>query len=170
MTDGFCVDGFSGGASLREACSMAKQIRAEDMRWRLYAAWRWQTRGWERCMGSRADCGMFPAPHGAVCAALLARDGGECKALRERDRKVSYCSGMTGWRRWSREPAATATREWNDSALVAELPDPKLARMAFRGARGGRRDEATNASSMKANPIALTSANWRKRCGWRCEI
>jgi alcohol dehydrogenase class IV len=104
--------------------------------------------------------GMFPAPHGAVCAALLPHVmAANLRALRERELQ-SYALGryhrlavlFTG------NPHATADAgvEWVQK-LAADLPIPKL------GAYGIREEhvpdlvaKAAQASSMKANPIVLT--------------
>jgi alcohol dehydrogenase class IV len=103
---------------------------------------------------------MFPAPHGAVCAALLPHVmAANLCALRERDpqsfalkRYYRVAHLLTG------NPNATADAgvEWVQK-LVADLPVPRL------GAYGIREEhvadivaKATNASSMKANPIGLT--------------
>jgi alcohol dehydrogenase class IV len=104
--------------------------------------------------------GMFPAPHGAVCGALLphvmatnlhalrSRAPGSI-ALRRYDQVASWLTG---------NPHATADAgvEWV-LRLVAGLPIPKL------GAYGIREEhvsdivaKAGQASSMKANPVALT--------------
>jgi alcohol dehydrogenase class IV len=105
---------------------------------------------------------MFPAPHGAVCAALLPHVmAANLRALREREPR-SYALGryyrvaaeLTG------NPHATADAgvEWVRE-LAAGLPLQRL------GAYGiGEADvpgivaKAANASSMKANPIVLTPA------------
>ena len=104
--------------------------------------------------------GMFPAPHGAVCGALLPHVmAANLRALRERDAR-SYALGryhrvaaiLTG------NPHATADAgvEWVRE-LVAGLPIPTL------GTYGLREEhlpdlvaKAAKASSMKANPIVLT--------------
>jgi len=106
--------------------------------------------------------GMFSAPHGAVCAALLPHVmAANLRALREREpqsdalgRYYRVAAKLTG------NPHATADAgvEWVRE-LAAGLPLPRL------GAFGiGKEDvpeivaKAVNASSMKANPIVLTSA------------
>jgi alcohol dehydrogenase class IV len=103
---------------------------------------------------------MFPAPHGAVCAALLPHVmATNLRALRERDARSYALSRydriaitLTG------NPHATANAGvvWVHK-LVADLPIPKL------GAYGIREEhvadivaKSAKASSMKANPIALT--------------
>jgi len=104
--------------------------------------------------------GMFPAPHGAVCAVLLPHVmAANLRALRERGEKhpalarfQKIATLLTG------NPDGTADDGivWIQN-LVAALPIPKL------GAYGVREEhvadivaKAANASSMKANPIILT--------------
>jgi alcohol dehydrogenase class IV len=104
--------------------------------------------------------GSFPAPHGAVCAALLPHVmAANLRALREREPK-SFALGryyriatmLTG------NPHATADAgvEWVQK-LVAELPVPKLRNFGLREEHlADLVAKAANASSMKANPIVLT--------------
>jgi len=104
--------------------------------------------------------GMFPAPHGAVCAALLPHVmAANLRALREREpnsdalgRYDRVASLLTG------NPQATADAgvEWVQK-LVAGFPIAKL------GVYGIREEhvadivaKSASASSMKANPIVLT--------------
>jgi alcohol dehydrogenase class IV len=105
--------------------------------------------------------GSFPAPHGAVCAALLPHVmGANLRALREREpqnaallRYQKIASLLTG----DPNAAADAGVDWVQK-LVAGLPVLKL------GAFGIREEhiadlvvKAAHASSMKANPILLTT-------------
>jgi len=104
--------------------------------------------------------GMFPAPHGAVCAALLPHAMEiNIRALRARaagsDAIVRYTAiarTLTG----SADASAEDGAAWA-SSLCGELEIPGLA------AYGVRREDvpalvekAARASSMKGNPIALT--------------
>jgi alcohol dehydrogenase class IV len=105
--------------------------------------------------------GMFPAPHGAVCAVLLAH----VMAANLRAAQTRQSAGET-LRRYAEVARlltgdATATAEdgvrWV-RALVAELQIPGLR------AYGVTADDvpalaanAANASSMKANPLPLTT-------------
>jgi alcohol dehydrogenase class IV len=105
--------------------------------------------------------GMFPASHGAVCAALLPHVmATNLRALRERDpsgdalrRYNRVATLLTG----NPHAVADAGVEWVQE-LVSALPIPKL------GIYGVREEhvadivaKAANASSMKANPIVLTA-------------
>ena len=105
--------------------------------------------------------GMFPAPHGAVCAALLphvmtvnirvlcerAPDG---DALRRYGEIGRLLTGKPG-------AAAAEGARWVGE-LVAELGIPRLARYGIKRTDVGELvEKASNASSMKANPIVLTT-------------
>ena len=164
MTDSFCTEGIHRAArSLREAVFKGQNKSArEDMALAsLLGGLALATAGLGAVHGFAGPIGgMFPAPHGAICAVLLphvmaanirALRGREPDsfALRRYDRVASLLTG---------NPHATADAgvEWVQK-LVAELPVPKL------GAYGIREEhvadiaaKAANASSMKANPIALT--------------
>ncbi len=164
MTDGFCTEGIQRAArSLREAVLDGQNKSArEDMAvasllggLALANAGLGAVHGFAGSIGGR-----FPAPHGAVCAALLPHVmAANIRALRERapdsfavrryDRVAQLLTG---------NPNATADAgvEWVQK-LVSDLPVPKL------GAYGIGAEHvaeivaaAANASSMKANPIVLT--------------
>jgi len=164
MTDGFCVDGIHRVArSLREAVfnGQSKSAREDMVLASLYGGLALANAGLGAVHGFAGPIGgMFPAPHGAVCAALLPHVmAANLKALGEREPKSSalhryyrVASLVTG------NPHATADAgvEWVQK-LVADLPIPNL------GIYGIREEhvadivaKAANASSMKANPIALT--------------
>ena len=103
--------------------------------------------------------GRFPAPHGAVCAILLAPVmAANLAALRARDPQNPALGRYTEVARWlTCRPEATADEgvAWVGS-LVASLP---VARLAAYGVNPGSfaelAERAQAASSMKANPIAL---------------
>jgi alcohol dehydrogenase class IV len=103
--------------------------------------------------------GRFPAPHGAVCAALLPHvveantraleERGERGATTRFDHVARWLTGHPG-ARW---PEAV---EWL-RAQVAELAIPRLSRYGLTSADVPTLvDQASRASSMKANPIVLT--------------
>ncbi len=106
--------------------------------------------------------GMFSAPHGEICAALLP-DVMETnlRALRERvgknhvtNRYDDIARLLTG------NPNATANAgiEWIRQ-LVSDFKIPRLSHHGIKPADFAEiAKNATNASSMKANPIALTEA------------
>ena len=104
--------------------------------------------------------GEFPAPHGAVCAALLPPVmEANLRALRQRQpegeslrRYDEVARLVTG------EPAAGADRgvEWVGQ-LVGELGVPPLRQYGLRSEHvADLVEKAFKASSMKANPILLT--------------
>ncbi len=164
LTDGFCEQGiFRAARSLRECVFNGQNKSArEDMALAsLFGGLALANAGLGAVHGFAAPIGgMFSAPHGAVCAALLPHIMAvNLCALRERDSKNTalgryqkVAALLTG------NPNATpdAGVEWVQK-LVADLPIPKL------GAYGICEEhvadivaKAANASSMKANPIALT--------------
>jgi alcohol dehydrogenase class IV len=164
MTDGFCVDGLGRAArSLREAVFNGQNKSArEDMALAsLFGGLALANAGLGAVHGFAGPIGgMFPAPHGAVCAALLPHVmAANLRALREREpdsyalrRYYRVALILTG------NPHAIADLgvEWVQK-LVADLPIPKL---GVYGLREEHVDDivakAANASSMKANPIVLT--------------
>jgi len=164
MTDGFCVEGIHRAArSLREAVFNGgnKSARENMALASLFGGLALANAGLGAVHGFAGPIGgMFPAPHGAVCAALLPQVmATNLRALRERDphgealhRYDRVAVLLTG----NPHAVADAGVEWVQ-ALVSALPIAKL------GAYGIREEhvadivaQAAKASSMKANPIALT--------------
>ena len=104
--------------------------------------------------------GMFPAPHGAVCAALLAvamevnvealrRRAPESRALARHDEVARLLTG---------QPQATAADgiEWI-AALCRRFGIPRLSAYGVKAANIPLlASRAAEASSMKGNPIKLT--------------
>jgi len=165
MTDSFCNEGLQRAArSLREAVFSGQHKAArEDMAVAsLFGGLALANAGLGAVHGFAGPIGgMFPAPHGAVCAALLPHVmAANLRAMREREPE------NTALRRFDRiatlltgRPNVTADAgvEWVQK-LVADLPVPRL------GAYGIREEhvadiaaKAAQASSMKANPIVLTA-------------
>jgi alcohol dehydrogenase class IV len=106
--------------------------------------------------------GMFSAPHGEICAALLA-DVMEInlRALREREPHNDTLRRYRTVARWltgNHDATADAGVEWVRK-LVSNF---KISRLPAHGIKTGHLPEivknAMNASSMKANPIVLTQA------------
>jgi alcohol dehydrogenase class IV len=165
MTDGLCVEGIRRAArSLRVAFADGRNKSArEDMAVAsLHGGLALANAGLGAVHGFAGPIGgSFPAPHGAICAALLPHVmAANIRALRQRapdsgnlpryDKVARLLTGDAG---------ATADDgvEWI-SKLVADLQIPCL------GKYGVREEhvpdlvvKAANASSMKANPIALTA-------------
>ena len=110
--------------------------------------------------------GMFPAPHGAVCAALLPYGiETNIRALRMRDpagetlrRYETVARLLTGRPQASAEDTVEWTRE-----ICRELQIPSLLVYGVRDADWPALIErAMRASSMKGNPIALTPDELRE--------
>ncbi len=164
MTDGFCEQGIIRAArSLREAVFNGQNKTArEDMAMAsLLGGLALANAGLGAVHGFAGPIGgMFPAPHGAVCAALLPHVmAANLKALRERApdsnilprfQKVAVL--LTG----DADAAAEAGVAWIKK-LVAELPVKNLSAYGIREEHvSDIVAKAVNASSMKANPIVLT--------------
>ncbi len=164
MTDGFCVEGIQRAArSLREAVfnGQNKDAREDMALASLFGGLALANAGLGAVHGFAGPIGgSFPAPHGAICAALLPHVMAvNIRALRDREpdsyalrRYYRIAHLLTG----NLHATADAGVEWVQK-LVGELPIPKL------GVYGIREEhvadlvtKAANASSMKANPIVLT--------------
>jgi alcohol dehydrogenase class IV len=102
---------------------------------------------------------MFPAPHGAVCAALLPRVmQANVQAARRLQPSGATLSRYDEIARLATgNPAARADDgvQWVRE-LVADLHIPMLAAYGIRREHiGGLVEKAAQASSMKANPVPL---------------
>jgi alcohol dehydrogenase class IV len=164
MTDALCVEGIRRAArSLGRAVEDGRGARArEDMALAsLFGGLALANAGLGAVHGFAGPIGgMFPAPHGAICAALLPQVmAANLRALRARDshsRAIDRYDEMA--RLLTGNPVATAEQgiEWVRD-LVAGL---QIRRLNFYGISRAHIAElvskATQASSMKANPIALT--------------
>lgn len=165
MADGLCVEGIRRAArSLRVVFTDGKNKPArEDMAVAsLLGGLALANAGLGAVHGFAGPIGgSFPAPHGAICAALLphvmatnlralrqrAPDNG---ALRRYDEVARLLTGNAG---------ATAAEgvDWIRK-LVSDLQVPRLGEYGIREEHvADLVAKAANASSMKANPIALTS-------------
>jgi alcohol dehydrogenase class IV len=164
MTDGLCVEGIRRVArSLREAVINGQnQSAREDMAVAsLFGGLALANAGLGAVHGFAGPIGgSFPAPHGAVCAALLphvmaanlrALCGREPQslALRRYDRVASLLTG---------NPNATADAGVNwVRKLVSILAIPPLGTYGICNEHvAGLVKKSAQASSMKANPIVLT--------------
>jgi alcohol dehydrogenase class IV len=166
MTDGLCREGMVRAArSLRRACEQGTDVIArEDMALAsLFGGLALANAGLGAAHGFAAPVGgAFDAPHGAVCAALSPHVMRvNMRALRERrpdgfslHRYGEIAQLLTG------DDAAEAAdgAKWVEE-LCTDLRVPTLAHYGI-----GRDDfpllvqRAAAASSMKANPVALTPA------------
>lgn len=165
LTDGLCREGIVRAArSLRHAFSDGRNKNArEDMAVAsLFGGFALANAGLGAVHGFAGPIGgMFPAPHGAVCAALLPHVmATNLRALRAR------ASGGDSWRRYEEigrlltgKNQATAEDgvKWV-AELVRALQIPKLANYGLKPEHvSDVVAKAANASSMKANPIPLTA-------------
>ncbi len=163
VTDALCVEGLQRAArSLRAAFQDGRNAAArEDMSLAaLFGGLALANAGLGAVHGLAGPIGgMFPAPHGAVCAALLPHViEANLRALRQRQpaspalaRYDHLARLLTG------SPAATAGQAvgWV-RRLVAELRIPGLAAHGLAAQHlPDLADKALKASSMKANPIQL---------------
>lgn len=164
LTDGFCEQGiFRAARSLRECVFNGQnQSAREDMAVAsLFGGLALANAGLGAVHGFAGPVGGgFPAPHGAVCAALLPHVmAANLRALRKREpqnqalpRYQKVAALLTG------QPHATADAgvAWVQK-IVADLPISKLGTFGIREEHvADLVAKAANASSMKANPIALT--------------
>jgi alcohol dehydrogenase class IV len=170
ITDGLCVDGIQRVArSLREAVHNGQNKSArEDMAMAsLFGGLALANAGLGAVHGFAGPIGgMFPAPHGAVCAALLPHVmATNIRALCERDersRALSRYDRIAQICTDNQHATADAGVEWVRQ-LVADLLIPPL--RAYGVEAGHIADiaaKAANANSMKANPIVLTSGELKE--------
>lgn len=104
--------------------------------------------------------GMFPAPHGAVCAALLPHVlAGNLQALRERE---PHNEALVRYEELARLLTGDAGAKPQDgvqwvNAVVEDLRIPKLRAYGIAPEHHAELvEKASQASSMKANPLVLT--------------
>jgi len=157
MTDGFCREGIDlVGSSLREVFRNGNNAKAREAMAlaSLLGGLALANSGLGAVHGFAAPFGaMFNAPHGAVCAALLS------PVMRANIRRAAAPARFQEIaRRLTGNPSATAEHgaDWV-AALTKELNIPGLASYGLR--ETGFADliaKAKNASSMRANPVALT--------------
>lgn len=166
MTDALCVEGIARVArSLRRAFEHgADKPAREDMALAsLFGGLALANAGLGAVHGFAAPIGgMFPAPHGAVCAVLLPGVlAANVRALRERAptnpalrRYEEVARLLTGRPQATAEDGAAWTAELCRALEVQPLRAWGLAEANVSAVVA----KATQASSMKANPIALTEA------------
>jgi len=164
MTDGLCVEGMRCAArSLRAAFTDGQNKSArEDMAVAsLFGGLALANAGLGAVHGFAGPIGgMFPAPHGTICAALLPHVmAANLRALRQRapesgtlQRYDETARLLTG----SVTATADDGMEWV-CKLVADLQIPRLGKYGIHESHvADLVAKAANASSMKANPVALT--------------
>jgi alcohol dehydrogenase class IV len=165
MTDGFCVEGIRriAAALPRVWENGADRQARSDMSWAsLLGGLSLANAGLGAVHGFAAPIGgMFPAPHGAVCAAVLPHAmAANVAALRQRApesgalrRYEEIARLLTG----RPQAAIEDGLEWV-AALCRRLEIPPLAAYGIGAADVPVLvEKAARASSMKANPIALNS-------------
>jgi alcohol dehydrogenase class IV len=170
MTDALCVEGMRRAArSLRRACAPGRDLEARtDMALAgLFGGFALANAGLGAVHGFAGPLGgEFPAPHGAVCAALLPHVmQANLQALRQRGtapdtlrRYDEIGRLLTGRPEASAEDGIAWVRQ-----LVADLRIPPLSRYGVQPEHvDGLVAKAGQASSMKANAIALTPAELRE--------
>jgi alcohol dehydrogenase class IV len=164
MTDLYCVEGMRRAASAlpKAFADGADRAARRDMSWAsLLGGLSLANAGLGAVHGFAAPVGgMFPAPHGAVCAAVLPHAidvniralrsrSPESEALRRYDQVGRLLTG---------NPQATAADavEWT-TEICRGLEIPPLRTYGVRAEDfGALVEKAAKASSMKANPIVLT--------------
>ena len=164
MTDAVCVEGIQRVVrSLRAAFANGRDTAARtDMAVAsLFGGMALANAGLGAAHGFAGPIGgQFPAPHGAVCAVLLPQVmETNLRALRQREpaakalgRYEAVARLVTG----SEGATAEAGVEWVRK-LVADLKVPSLGHYGLKREHTAELvEKASQASSMKANPIVLT--------------
>jgi alcohol dehydrogenase class IV len=165
LTDALCVEGIRRAArSLRRAVEHGGDLAArEDMALAaLFSGMALANAGLGAVHGFAAPVGgRFPAPHGAVCAALLPHVmAANLRALRER---APHSDPLRRYDEVARLLTGSAQATADDAlawvrALVQAVNIPSLSTYGLtREAIPELVAAAARASSMKANPIALTT-------------
>jgi alcohol dehydrogenase class IV len=164
MTDGLCVEGIRRAArSLQAAFENGRNAAArEDMALAsLFGGLALANAGLGAVHGLAGVIGgMFNAPHGAICAALLPRVmAANLAALRSRDSANPALSRYEEVARLVTGRSSALAKdgvEWVDR-LVSDLQIPKLGAYGLTARHAADLvEKSKNASSMKANPIVLT--------------
>ena len=169
MTDALCIEGMRRAArSLRRAYEHgADKSAREDMALAsLFGGLALANAGLGAVHGFAAPIGgMFPAPHGAVCAALLPGVmAANVRALRERmpdspalRRYEEVARLLTGRPQATAEDGVTWTA---DLCRVLQIPPLRLWGLGALDVNAVV-PKAMQASSMKANPVQLSEAELR---------
>ena len=164
MTDALCLEGIRRAArSLKRAVENGRDTntREEMSLASLFGGMALANAGLGAVHGFAGPIGgMFPAPHGAICAALLPHVmDTNLRALRERDpQSYAFSRYYEIARLLTGNPHATASSgvEWIKK-LVVDLQIPRLGAYGINSSHVSELvAKAAQASSMKANPVALT--------------
>jgi alcohol dehydrogenase class IV len=170
MTDMFCLEGIrrAGGALLRAYRNGGDREARTDMALAsLLGGLALANAGLGVVHGFAAPIGgMFPAPHGAICAALLPWGMDvNIRALRARAPESEALRRYGVVARVLTGSPAAAAEEGVEFArrLCADLNIPRLRAWGVReGDVPDLVDKAAQASSMKANPVVLTAEELRE--------
>ncbi len=163
MTDMLCREGLRrAGRALRRACQNGNDLeaRAEMCFASLLSGMALANAGLGAVHGFAAPVGgAFPAPHGAVCAALLAPVTRiNLRALREREPDHPALAKYDEAARLL-DPDARSAEDllaWLDQLRI-DLKIPRLSEYGIQPADiPALCEKAARASSMKGNPISLT--------------
>jgi alcohol dehydrogenase class IV len=164
MTDVWCVEGMRRAASsLETACNDGRHRAArESMSFAaLLGGLALANAGLGVVHGFAAPIGgMYPAPHGAVCAALLPHGmAANISALQKREPQHPALSRYTTVARVLTGDAHAEAKDGTAwvAALCARLKIPRLRDWGVKAADlASIAQKAAAASSMKANPVMLT--------------
>ena len=165
MTDALCIEGIRRVAcSLRQTCNDGLDLAArEDMALAsLWSGLALSNAGLGAVHGFAGPIGgMFPAPHGAICAALLPKVVAlNLRGLRQR---APASDALEKYDEVARRLTGNASAIADDgvrwlAALVRDLKIPPLSRYGLRPEHAVELvEKAAAASSMKGNPIPLTA-------------
>jgi alcohol dehydrogenase class IV len=166
LTDGFCREGIPLAArSLRRAYQDGSELQARECMSAasLLGGLALANAGLGAVHGFASPIGGFyPVPHGAICARLLAPVvAANIRALQQRaDRSPALERYLEISRLLTGDPGADlfAAVEWL-TALTEDLHVPRLSAYGIKeGDVPDLVERASQASSMKANPIVLTKA------------
>jgi len=169
MTDMFCTDGIPRAAAAlpRVWDDPYDRCARSEMAWAsLLGGLSLANAGLGAVHGFAAPLGgMFPAPHGALCAALLPQVmQANVRALRSREAEGEALARYDQVARWvtGRSDASAADGvEWV-AALCRKLRIPPLREYGVdQAAIPQIVAQAAKASSMKGNPVALTDEELR---------
>jgi len=174
MTDGLCLEGMRRVArSLRRVCDEpGNGVAREDMALAsLFGGLALANAGLGAVHGFAGPVGgMFPAPHGAVCAALLPHAMKmNLNALRSR---AADSSSLMRYDTVARELTGSASARASDGVdwvkqLTVALEIPSLSAYGIgAGDLEILSEKAAAASSMKANPIVLTAEERMEILRW----
>jgi alcohol dehydrogenase class IV len=166
MTDAVCVEGMKRARSLRRAHTNDPAARDDMCVASLFGGMALANAGLGAVHGFAAPIGgMFDAPHGAVCAALLPHAMEmNLRALRERGPETIARRFQDVARILTDNPQAGAEDGIAWAAEVCrDLKIPGLRSYGIAEAHAEELcDKAAASSSMKANPVVLTKTELRE--------